>query len=436
MRIELPNANHVGGNLMFGKDDLMYISIGDGALAYDLNDDVAVCATEAIFLPSPPFPPVIPGVDPGSANFVDECIQYAVDNELLIFIISGNPTLSELFGVDTTEQLTDPKIKGNGQDTSIIFGNILRIDVNGNNSVNGQYGIPADNPNVSLNGAQAGCDDDGFCDEIYAFGFRNPFKGSIDRDTGVIFAADVGQDAREEVDIVESGRNYGWRIKEGDLCVTLSEDLVNTWKFSPFSLTDVLGVNLLSQIVREEGLFNLPTVAPCTLPTPGLTDPVATYERGGVFGRSVTGGYVYRGQEIAYLKGHYVFGDFTDGFPGTGKLLRLADTNLTSADQRSDIEQIEVVNQPFNPAVNSGFNVSAFAEDAAGELYVLHATLFVPGTGTVSKIVKSINHCHVPDNDPDKATVINISVNAVNSHFANHPLDCTNIQEDCSCLEE
>ncbi|HEU4430759.1 MAG TPA: PQQ-dependent sugar dehydrogenase, partial [Myxococcota bacterium] len=97
---------------------------------------------------------------------------------------------------------------GNAQDLGVPLGKILRIDVNGTSSSNGQYGIPESNPFVSSAGALP---------EIFALGFRNPFRMSFDSETGALFVGDVGQNDIEEVDRVERGGNYGWRVKEGTL---------------------------------------------------------------------------------------------------------------------------------------------------------------------------------------------------------------------------
>ena len=105
---------------------------------------------------------------------------------------------------------------GNGQDLSEgnLLGKILRIDPQGSNSANGEYGIPADNPFVGARGA----------DEIFAYGFRNPFRLSFDSRTGELYVADVGQNDIEEVDVVVGGGNYGWPIKEGTFLFDMNGD--------------------------------------------------------------------------------------------------------------------------------------------------------------------------------------------------------------------
>jgi glucose/arabinose dehydrogenase len=185
---------------------------------------------------------------------------------------------------------------------------MLRIDVD-NPPVGFLYGIPSDNPNA----ANPRCSADGTgalpCPEIFASGLRNPWRWSFDRGTGQLWAGDVGQGALEEVDRIILGGNYGWRCFEG-----------------------TRGTNLT-----------------CGLPV-GPLAPVAEYGRG--VGTSITGGYVYRGTAIPALIGRYVFGDFVSG----------------------RIFNIPASTQPtvtVSSGLDTGFNISSFGEDNAGELYVV-----------------------------------------------------------------
>jgi glucose/arabinose dehydrogenase len=144
------------------------------------------------------------------------------------------------------------------QNRNLLLGKVLRIGVDGAKP----YAIPPDNPFVGRGGR----------DEVYALGFRNPWRFSFDRGTGLLYAGDVGQGREEEVDIVRRGGNYGWRIVEGNLC------------FSPAS----------------------------GCKRAGLTPPIATYRHTG--GRcAIMGGYVYRGRAVPGLAGTYVYGDFCSG---------------------------------------------------------------------------------------------------------------------------
>jgi glucose/arabinose dehydrogenase len=177
-----PYENHNGGQIAFGPDGYLYVTLGDGGLA------------------------------------------------------------------------ADPQL--NGQDRSTLLGSILRLDVSGDG-----YEIPPDNPFVDTPGARP---------EIYAYGFRNPWRLSFDRETGDMWAGDVGQDTWEEIDRVVAAGNYGWSILEGLECFQS---------------------------------------AGCS--TQGLQMPRWVYGRDD--GCSVTGGYVYRGSAMPELVGHYVFGDYCSG---------------------------------------------------------------------------------------------------------------------------
>lgn len=185
----------------------------------------------------------------------------------------------------------------NSQNLNTLLGKILRIDVD--RPAGGlAYGIPADNPFV-----QEGRP------EIYAYGLRNPWRFSFDSETGKLWAADVGQNRFEEIDIVEKGGNYGWRIQEGAACFNPKNDCE-----------------------KEE-----------------LKQPIYTYGRDE--GVSVTGGYVYRGSSRQDLAGWYVFGDY-----GSGTIWGLK--------QRGDGSP-EVVT-----LLASEENITSFGVDGEGELYL------------------------------------------------------------------
>ena len=187
------------------------------------------------------------------------------------------------------------------QDTSNLWGKILRID-----AATVPYTIPADNPfagNAPCSTGTGAAD----CPEIFAWGLRNPWRFSFDRGTGALYAGDVGQGAWEEVDLIENGGNYGWRIREGAHC-------------------------------------NIPAD---NCPTSGLVDPIAEYDRS--LGQAITGGFVYRGSAINGLSGSYVFGDFS-----SGRIFRLANGA-----------------PPLEVLLDSNRLIPSFAQDASGELYVL-----------------------------------------------------------------
>ena len=190
------------------------------------------------------------------------------------------------------------------QNPQELFGKFWRIDVNQRNP----YGIPKDNPFI---------DDKRFRPEIWALGMRNPWRFSFDRKTGVLYAGDVGQNLYEEVDVIEKGGNYGWRIREG---------------LHPFR-------------GEEKPL------------TGKLIDPIVEYGRDK--GMSVTGGVVYRGKKFPILNGIYFYADYNSGrFWGlryeNGKLLGNEELRITINGQ---------------PTLNR-VQPSAFGIDHDGEVYV------------------------------------------------------------------
>jgi hypothetical protein len=185
----------------------------------------------------------------------------------------------------------------NGQNIDTLLGKVLRIDVNQPNGAV-PYSSPSSNP---FSGPTAGAD------EIYAYGFRNPWRFSFDRANGALYLGDVGQGVIEEIDLVVNGGNYGWRTWEGTRCTG-----------------------------NDPG--------PCD--PEGFVFPITEYSHTG--GRcSVTGGYVYRGTQSSLPVGSYVFGDFCTGeiflYQG-GAASLLLDSTLA---------------------------LSSFGEDEAGELYVV-----------------------------------------------------------------
>jgi glucose/arabinose dehydrogenase len=136
-------------------------------------------------------------IDQPQANHNAGGLVFGPDRMLYIALGDGG-------GAD--DQGTGHADEGNGQEPGNIHGAILRIDPTGSNGINGRYGVPEDNPFVK---------DPRALDEIYAYGFRCPFRMSFDPKTGRLFAGDVGQHDIEEIDLVEAGGNYGWRLREG-----------------------------------------------------------------------------------------------------------------------------------------------------------------------------------------------------------------------------
>lgn len=205
----------------------------------------------------------------------------------------------------------DPK--GNGQNLGTLLGSILRIDVD-NPSKGKGYGIPKDNPFVEGNvfiprEARP---------EIWAYGLRNVWRMSFDRETGRLWAADVGQNLWEEINVIEKGGNYGWNVREA---------------LRPFN----------SKTPKERPVFDSPSPN-------GMIDPVFAYHHD--VGKSITGGHVYRGKSLPALVGKYVYADYV-----TGLIWALEYDEATGRATANN-----TVEGPKLP-------VMSFGEDADGELY-------------------------------------------------------------------
>jgi glucose/arabinose dehydrogenase len=189
---------------------------------------------------------------------------------------------------------------GNGQNKNVLLGKLLRLDVSGGGET---YSIPPSNPFAGQAGARG---------EVWAYGFRNPWRFTFDRATGDLYIGDVGQNAYEEIDYQPAashgGENYGWNLMEG---------------LHPYEGNPPAGAALLP--------------------------PVAEYSHE-VGGCSVTGGYVYRGPSLPELAGTYFYGDYCSG---------LIWTLVKSGDQWQSAQ-----------FADSGLTISSFGEDEAGELYV------------------------------------------------------------------
>jgi glucose/arabinose dehydrogenase len=190
---------------------------------------------------------------------------------------------------------------GNGQNLVTLLGKMLRIDVD--HTTEGKtYTIPPDNPFVGRKNAAP---------EIWAYGLRNPWRFSFDHATGLLYAGDVGQNAKEEIDVIRKGGNYGWNIMEGTICTP--------------------GVN--RRCDRR-----------------GLELPIQDYPRSE--GTVVIGGYVYRGHSLPNLCGTYLYGDF-----GNGRIFGLRYDGKSVTDAQRLLE--------------TGRPISSFGEDEQRELYLI-----------------------------------------------------------------
>ena len=259
-------------------------------------------------------------VDKPQFNHNAGMIAFGPDRQLYIALGDGGGANDNQAGHGTI---------GNGQDPTNVLGTILRIDPQGSNSANGQYGVPGSNPFVG----DASAPDK--VDEIYAYGFRNPFRFSFDGATGRLVVADVGQRNIEEVDIVTPGGNFGWRLKEGTFAFNPSDGSVST---------DLSGI------------------------PPGLSliDPVLQYDHDE--GISIIGGFVYRGTAIPELQGKYIFGDFSRAFTTASGRLFAGDLDT------GEIMEL-IIGAHDDPL---GMFVKGFGEDASGELYLLAGTNLAP----------------------------------------------------------
>lgn len=201
-----------------------------------------------------------------------------------------------------------------GQDLGTLLGSILRIDVDQASAAR-KYGIPADNPFVNRPGARP---------EIYAYGFRNVWRLSFDPKTDRLWAADVGQELWEEVNVVEKGGNYGWSQREGT---------------HPFGNSQVVGQD-------------------------PMIDPVWEYDH--QVGKSVTGGIVYRGSKVPQLDGLYLYADYV-----SGKIW-----GLKYNEETGQVEQNVGL-------MEGGIPVLAFGNDSKGEVYYMVQSL--DGAGLIQR---------------------------------------------------
>ena len=262
-----------------GRLFVYYTRIGDGALVISeftrSADPLTAAVDESLVL-------VVP--HPGFANHNGGMLAFGPDGYLYSGTGDGGSG-------------NDPP--NNAQNLNSLLGKILRIDVDRPDAALGtRYSAPADNPFVDAPGR----------DEVYAFGFRNPWRFSFDRDTGALWVGDVGQGAREEVNAtVQRGGNYGWRVYEGTACTNSDPTLCNPANFVP-----------------------------------------PTFDYGHAAGRcSVTGGYVYRGVRTTLTPGTYVYGDYC-----TGEILA-----WDGVSQR--------------PLLTVPGNLASFGEDEQGEIYAV-----------------------------------------------------------------
>jgi glucose/arabinose dehydrogenase len=326
MRVSWPQFNHDGGDMAFGPDGKLYISMGDGGGADDADGQDFVLAR-------PTFQQQMP-----------DCSVVA--------------------------PITGHQGDGNAQKLNVPLGKILRIDVNPPFTAGKQYRVPADNPFFGKEPQALG--------EIWAYGFRNPFRFSFDSRSGALYVGDVGQNDIEEVDVVVRGGNYGWNFKEGTLFFHINGTNVGTASRQP---------------------------DPARMIPPGLIDPIAQYDTHHE-GHSVIGGFVYRGHAIKELRGEYVFGDFALVFKfprgphDYGRLFAFDPDGKGSKKRLRQISQLLVV-----PGGALSLALLGWGQDAHGELYALGNVFGVPfpdATGPTGHVLKLVPAPETDDGKDDR----------------------------------
>ncbi|WP_230679918.1 PQQ-dependent sugar dehydrogenase [Pontibacter rufus] len=285
---------------------------------------------------------LILAVDQPQSNHNAGTLMFGPDKYLYISLGDGGGSNDKDLG--HVEDWYRPNEGGNGQDiTKNLLGSILRIDVNSG----APYAIPGDNPFVGKDGM----------DEIYAYGFRNPYRFSFDKHTGMLLAGDAGQALYEEIDVVTKGGNYGWNVKEGRHCFNAADNK-----------------NPLAECPDVDPDGNL------------LIDPVIEFKNKSNFadglGVVVVGGYVYRGKEQLFnLGGKYLFGVWSQG--ENGGAIYAADATPGAANW--NFKKLSITNQPDKEV---GHFLLGFGQDNKGEVYVLTTDQSGPqgNTGKVFRI--------------------------------------------------
>jgi glucose/arabinose dehydrogenase len=300
------------------------------------NNNAADMSTERILLE----------MDDPQSNHNGGTLAFGADGYLYISIGDGGAANDVAPGHVTDWYAANAG--GNGQDVDAnLFGDILRIDVNSGSP----YGIPADNPFVGLPGK----------DEIYAYGFRNPFRMSFDMGgSHDLFVGDAGQVLYEEINLVTKGGNYGWNVKEGKICFNAAN---NDTAFASCPTADILGKAFTDPVIIINNTAN----------------PIG--------GRALTviGGNVYRGNAIPAYQGKYIFGTFAQTAAAPNAELFIA----TPAGQSDwSFEEINIVSH----ANDLGYYLKGFGQDNKGEIYLTLSSNLGPSgaTGKIFKLVKAL----------------------------------------------
>ncbi len=236
---------------------------------------------------------------------------------------------------------------GNGQNAYALLGSILRLDVNSPAAPQRPYAIPPDNPFPDgVAGAPV----------VFAYGFRNPFRFSFDAGgSHALIVADVGQNLYEEINLVHSGGNYGWRIREGYTCFNVNN--------------------------ADVPLADCPATGPAGEP---LQPPIMVYDHSE--GRSVIGGYVYRGGDVPALSGRYVFGDWQ--YDAQGRLVLFTGVPTAAGDWVRSSLTAGAGSTGLAPFTY----LLAFGQDANLSLYAFTSEALGPdgSTGKVFKLMPAV----------------------------------------------
>ncbi|MHA4809488.1 PQQ-dependent sugar dehydrogenase [Flavitalea flava] len=296
--------------------------------------------------------------DPNQANISSEKVLLEEDHPYLnhnggtlafgpdgfLYISIGDGGNMDDVGNGHVADWYTPNEGGNGQDIyANLMGNILRIDVNGS-----PYAIPGDNPFVGTAAKP----------EIYAYGFRNPYRFSFDMGgTHQLLVGDEGQSLYEEIDLVTKGGNYGWNVKEGTHCFDTDNDLLER---SSCPSTDTSGKTLTDPVIELVNTAN---------------------PKGGGVGIAVIGGVVYRGTELPGWQGKYLFGMLSQDGKANGKLFA---ANMAASGMWT-----------YSPVVLNGHPsdlgtyLKSVGQDQRGEVYLMTSDQIGP-QGTTGKVYKVV----------------------------------------------
>lgn len=287
---------------------------------------------------------IILEMDDPQSNHNGGTIAFGPDGYLYISIGDGGSANDVALG--HVEDWYAFNAGGNGQDIEAnLFGNILRLDVDRGNP----YGIPADNPFVGKPGK----------DEIYAYGFRNPFRFSFDMEgSRQLYAGDAGQLRYEEIDVVKKGGNYGWNVKEGTECFNAASNLSEVANCPDM---DNFGNKLIDPVIQLNNWKN---------PEGGIAT-------------TIIGGNVYRGNSIPGFHGKYIFGTFSQTISQPNGELFIANP---AGPGLWPFQEIHLVSHPDD----IGYYLKGFGQDLEGEIYLTVSSKLGPTltTGKVFKLVQ------------------------------------------------